>query len=80
MSGSDITSPEPENFNMEKSASMSQLTSPTNGTAVFTSQFNNVALSQTTSRGSTASPNRNSMISESSFFVEGHDEFKVDLG
>jgi len=80
VSGSDITSPEPENFNMEKSASMSQLTSPTNGTAVFTSQFNNVALSQTTSRGSTASPNRNSMISESSFFVEGHDEFKVDLG
>lgn len=80
VSGSDLTSPEHGNFNIEKSASMSQLTSPTNSTATVSSQFNNVTLHQTTSRGSTASPTRFSMVSNSSFAIEGHDEFKVDLG
>ena len=80
-SGSDI-SPEHGVGGIEKSASMSRLVSPTSMQPPLTSpQHNsNVVLRNTISRGSTASPTRFSMISNSSFAFNGHDEFRVDLG
>lgn len=79
LSGSDIGSPDQ---GIGKSASMSRLISPTGTVFPDTSpqHSSNVTLRQTTSRGSTASPTRFSMISNSSFVVNGHDEFRADLG
>ena len=80
LSVSDIGSPDQQGIG--KSASMSRLISPT-GTVppdMSPQHSSNVTLRQTTSRGSTASPTRFSMISNSSFAVNGHDEFRVDLG
>lgn len=83
LSGSEITSPELGGGGIEKSASMSQLVSPTSTILPNTSpqhQNSNVTYRQTISRGSTASPTRFSLISNSSFAFNGHDEFRVDLG
>ena len=64
----------------QRSASMSRLISPTNSiksgvTSVYNNSSNNVTLRGSPSRGSTASPARHSMISNSSYLLD--DDFKI---
>lgn len=81
LSGSDIGSVEEDTGGIGKSASMSRLISPTSTVPPNTSpQHSNVTLRNAVSRGSTASPTRFSMISDVSFALNGHDDFRVDLG
>ena len=78
LSGSDITGVEQGTGGLEKSVSMSHLTSPTNVFPPNSSpQHNNVTLRQ---RGATVSPTRYSMVSDTGFVLNGHDEFRADLG
>ena len=81
LSGSEIYSVEQGTGGIEKSASMSRLISPTSTVPPNSSpQHSDVTLRHVTSRGSTVSPTRFSMISDTSFVLNGHDEFRADLG
>lgn len=80
LSGSDVTAVEQGMYSMEKSASMSRLISPTGSVSNTSPQHSSVMLRHAPSRGSTMSPTRHSMISNNSYVLNGHDEFRVDLG